>query len=233
MGLSGISPAAQAVHADVAQLVEHHLAKVRVAGSSPVIRSQSGIHTIPLGVVGWPRGEAAACKAVYTGSNPVPTSGDWRRGSALPSHGRGHWFDPSIAHHVSRIVRSGFLYFPSCCVMVWGYRLPELSRAPQTLELQQCCFKDLSGGLDQHMRSLTHLLAAGWPRQVPPGGFSRAWGDEYHSWLCGCSDCPTWVHVASLEGEWLTGCPAAKWVNVVCGAPVWDVSFDVLVRAFI
>ena len=84
--------------ADVAQLVEHHLAKVRVAGSSPVIRSQSGIHTIPLGVVGWPRGEAAACKAVYTGSNPVPTSGDWRRGSALPSHGRGHWFDPSIAH---------------------------------------------------------------------------------------------------------------------------------------
>ncbi len=49
--------------------------------------------------VGWPRGEAAACKAVYTGSNPVPTSGDWRRGSALPSHGRGHWFDPSIAHH--------------------------------------------------------------------------------------------------------------------------------------
>ena len=44
--------------------------------------------------VGWPRGEAAACKAVYTGSNPVSTSrraprgslnpGDWRSGSALP-----------------------------------------------------------------------------------------------------------------------------------------------------
>ena len=95
----------------MAQLVEHHLAKVRVAGSSPVIRSQSGIHTIPLGVVGWPRGEAAACKAVYTGSNPVPTSGDWRRGSALPSHGRGHWFDPSIAHHISRTIGSGFFVF--------------------------------------------------------------------------------------------------------------------------
>jgi hypothetical protein len=27
------------LHADVAQLVEHHLAKVRVAGSSPVVRS--------------------------------------------------------------------------------------------------------------------------------------------------------------------------------------------------
>lgn len=29
-------------------------------------------------------------------------AGDWRRGSALPSHGRGHWFDPSIAHKVWR-----------------------------------------------------------------------------------------------------------------------------------
>ena len=24
--------------------------------------------------------------------------GVWRSGSALPSHGRGHWFDPSYAH---------------------------------------------------------------------------------------------------------------------------------------
>ena len=29
-------------YADVAQLVEHHLAKVRVAGSNPVVRSISG-----------------------------------------------------------------------------------------------------------------------------------------------------------------------------------------------
>ena len=29
-------------HADVAQLVEHHLAKVRVAGSNPVVRSKIG-----------------------------------------------------------------------------------------------------------------------------------------------------------------------------------------------
>src|ERR1700691_2585900 len=28
------------LHADVAQLVEHHLAKVRVAGSNPVVRSE-------------------------------------------------------------------------------------------------------------------------------------------------------------------------------------------------
>ena len=34
-------------HADVAQLVEHHLAKVRVAGSNPVVRSEA-----PIGVTG-------------------------------------------------------------------------------------------------------------------------------------------------------------------------------------
>src|SRR5690625_3113363 len=64
------------MHADVAQLVEHHLAKVRVAGSSPVVRSVARPTPDSSGpnLVGWPRGEAAACKAVYTGSNPVPTS---------------------------------------------------------------------------------------------------------------------------------------------------------------
>jgi hypothetical protein len=31
------------IHADVAQLVEHHLAKVRVAGSNPVVRSKNAL----------------------------------------------------------------------------------------------------------------------------------------------------------------------------------------------
>ena len=83
--------------ADVAQLVEHHLAKVDVASSNLVVRSQDTVTAKvlrnPVYTVGWPRGEAAACKAVYTGSNPVSTSkpekllldlGDWRSGSALP-----------------------------------------------------------------------------------------------------------------------------------------------------
>ena len=76
--------------ADVAQLVEHHLAKVRVAGSNPVVRSETRHRSTgrPTRTVEWPRGEAAACKAVHTGSNPVSTSqhstGDWRSGSALP-----------------------------------------------------------------------------------------------------------------------------------------------------
>jgi hypothetical protein len=71
----------------VAQLVEHHLAKVRVAGSNPVVRSER-VSPSPYGekcsLVEWPRGEATDCKSVYTGSNPVSTSGDWRSGSALP-----------------------------------------------------------------------------------------------------------------------------------------------------
>src|SRR5690349_20500088 len=61
--------------ADVAQLVAHHLAKVRVAGSNPVVRSERPPQvTCGVSSVEWPRGEATACKAVYTGSNPVSTS---------------------------------------------------------------------------------------------------------------------------------------------------------------
>ena len=62
------------IFADVAQLVEHDLAKVGVAGPSPVIRSKAKQCKLLNHLVGWPRGEAAACKAVHTGSNPVPTS---------------------------------------------------------------------------------------------------------------------------------------------------------------
>ena len=68
--------------ADVAQLVERNLAKVEVAGSNPVIRSEG----VAAPTVEWPRGEAAACKAAYTGSNPVSTSSSTRT-AAVP-HGR-------------------------------------------------------------------------------------------------------------------------------------------------
>ena len=61
--------------ADVAQLVERNLAKVEVASSNLVVRSlKAGIPPAPALLVEWPRGEATACKAVYTGSNPVSTS---------------------------------------------------------------------------------------------------------------------------------------------------------------
>ena len=65
--------ASYTVHADVAQLVAHNLAKVGVAGSNPVVRSR-GV-TQPF-TVEWPSGEATACKAVHTGSIPVSTSRD-------------------------------------------------------------------------------------------------------------------------------------------------------------
>jgi hypothetical protein len=55
-------------------VVAHHLAKVRVASSNLVIRSVKLRGGASQTVVVWPRGEAAACKAVYTGSNPVATS---------------------------------------------------------------------------------------------------------------------------------------------------------------
>jgi hypothetical protein len=39
-GAAAVRAARKPVHADVAQLVAHHLAKVRVAGSNPVVRSE-------------------------------------------------------------------------------------------------------------------------------------------------------------------------------------------------
>ena len=67
----GVNTLKSTGNADVAQLVAHHLAKVRVAGSNPVVRSEEPTRAR---TVEWPRGEATACKAVYTGSNPVSTS---------------------------------------------------------------------------------------------------------------------------------------------------------------
>ena len=47
----------------------------------------------------WCKRPARPCKLLQVHSRGWPApSGDWRRGNALPSHGRGHWFDPSIAH---------------------------------------------------------------------------------------------------------------------------------------
>jgi hypothetical protein len=52
-------------------LVERNLAKVEVASSSLVVRSEK---MVAASAVEWPRGEATDCKSVYTGSNPVSTS---------------------------------------------------------------------------------------------------------------------------------------------------------------
>ena len=96
-------------NADVAQLVEHHLAKVRVAGSSPVIRSEASWHRLDGGVAER-RGSGLQSRIHgfesrrHLGSvqqGMLVDQRDWRSGSALPSHGRGHWFDPSIAHRRS------------------------------------------------------------------------------------------------------------------------------------
>ena len=55
-------------------MVERNLAKVEVASSSLVVRSEGLPRHDGTSTVGWPRGEATDCKSVYTGSNPVPTS---------------------------------------------------------------------------------------------------------------------------------------------------------------
>ena len=70
---------AEFTQADVAQLVERHLAKVKVAGSSPVIRSvdANGVLPIPARIRNQPapvpeRTKGAACKAVNRGFKSRP-----------------------------------------------------------------------------------------------------------------------------------------------------------------
>src|SRR5579863_4820538 len=63
------------VRADVAQLVEHHLAKVRVAGSNPVVRSEGLVRLCGAalcgGVAEWLRqGPAKPCTRVRFPSPP-------------------------------------------------------------------------------------------------------------------------------------------------------------------
>ncbi len=94
----------------MAQLVEHNLAKVGVAGSSPVVRSIA----FPDRSVGpfsakWPSGKAEACKAFTPGSNPGFASrqhpgapapvlfyicGHGSVGRAQPCQGWGRGFEP-------------------------------------------------------------------------------------------------------------------------------------------
>ena len=61
--------------AGIAQLVEHHVANVTVAGSSPVSRSRKG------GIAKWLRQRSA--KPFDTGSNPVAASNEQARRASL------------------------------------------------------------------------------------------------------------------------------------------------------
>ena len=71
------------LRADVAQLVEHNLAKVGVAGSSPVVRSIAFPDRLggPFSAK-WPSGKAEACKAFTPGSNPGVASNTHSKGIA-------------------------------------------------------------------------------------------------------------------------------------------------------
>ena len=75
------------LRADVAQLVEHHLAKVRVAGSNPVVRSSTHIGRLGINTTAftatWPSGKAEACKAFIPGSNPGVASRSFEDRSAV------------------------------------------------------------------------------------------------------------------------------------------------------
>jgi len=81
------APLTLAELADVAQLVEHHLAKVRVAGSNPVVRSERVSADRSNGGVAERRGNGLQIRLHGFKSRlhlAAEDEGDWRSGSALP-----------------------------------------------------------------------------------------------------------------------------------------------------
>ena len=96
----------------MAQLVEHNLAKVGVAGSSPVVRSIAFPDRLggPFSAK-WPSGKAEACKAFTPGSNPGvassfenQTCGHGSAGRASPCQGEGRGFESRCPLHVNTAV---------------------------------------------------------------------------------------------------------------------------------
>ena len=111
----------------MAQLVEHNLAKVGVAGSSPVVRSIAFPDRLggPFSAK-WPSGKAEACKAFTPGSNPGFASrqhpgapapvlfyicGHGSVGRAQPCQGWGRGFEPRCPLQISQpLIRGAFSY---------------------------------------------------------------------------------------------------------------------------
>ena len=94
--------------ADMAQLVEHNLAKVGVAGSSPVVRSiaclraDSFFSALCISAK-WPSGKAEACKAFTPGSNPGAASITLRKGrpAGCPFCYSSAFHRPGVFHHLN------------------------------------------------------------------------------------------------------------------------------------
>ena len=88
----------------MAQLVEHNLAKVGVAGSSPVVRSIAFPDRLggPFSAK-WPSGKAEACKAFTPGSNPgfASTKCSQLRGIASGLFCFGRQMGRQIRHQIS------------------------------------------------------------------------------------------------------------------------------------
>ncbi len=90
----------------MAQLVEHNLAKVGVAGSSPVVRSIAFPDRLggPFSAK-WPSGKAEACKAFTPSSNLGVASnlelicGHGSAGRASPCQGEGRGFESRCPLH--------------------------------------------------------------------------------------------------------------------------------------
>jgi hypothetical protein len=71
------------VYADVAQLVAHHLAKVRVAGSNPVVRSAAAL-------------KVRVVSSKVSGRDVIETAAEWPSGLGKGLQSPVHGFDSRL-----------------------------------------------------------------------------------------------------------------------------------------
>src|SRR5215469_3421592 len=92
-------------HADVAQLVAHHLAKVRVAGSNPVVRSEAPDLALAIG-------GSARLFGIAGCRERAPRAAEWPSGLGKGLQSPVHGFDSRLRLAGSRAVSSAGERFP-------------------------------------------------------------------------------------------------------------------------
>ena len=77
--VQGVLNPAKKENAGIVQLVEHLLAKEKVASSSLAARSFFYRTVCPINMATWPSGKARVCKTLIIGSNPIVASKIFRK----------------------------------------------------------------------------------------------------------------------------------------------------------
>ncbi len=135
------------------------------------------------------------------------TPGDWLSGRALPSHGRGHWFEPSIAHEEAH-EPAGCSSTPRALTDRWWSTMPVTGQTTATANL---CHPPPCATPQAMERQRQRAAAARPARIVTPGDAAR-WRRAHK---CASGAIPR-ADTSSCMERW----PAPTWTSLRGSSPV-------------